>query len=71
MKEEAYVIIDKNLGCRVLRFTPEGSFVTKVYVQETNEGLHHQYVGGVSEGDVLYSVEKRKNYKVVKMNATF
>lgn len=69
--EQAYVVIDKNLGCRVLRFSPEGSYVTKVLVKKTEKSLHHQFNGGVCEQDVLYSKERGENFEIIKMNAIF
>ena len=67
MKKEAYVVIDKKLGCRVLRFSPEGSFITNVIVEKTDEELYHQFSGGVSEGDILFSIENKENYKLIKI----
>ena len=66
--ETAYIVYDKNLGCRKLIFSPEGSFICFVLVEETEESLYNQYGSGIMVGDVIYSFERARNYKILKIN---
>lgn len=66
--ERAYLVSDKNLGCRVLRFDKEWAFICPVDVVEDDDAeLYSQFSTGALEGDVLFSHERRKNYKIVKI----
>lgn len=67
--ESAYIIYDKNLGCRKLVFsTPENSPLAFVSVEETELELFSQYSTGIMVGDVIYSFDRAKNYKILKIN---
>lgn len=66
--EAAYLIHDRNLGCRILKFEMTGSYITTVIVEETSEELYNQFEGGVMVEDVIYSFDRNKNYKILKVN---
>ena len=67
--ESAYIIYDKNFGCRKLVFSaPEYSYMCFVLVEETEYILNAQFDGGIMVGDVVYSFDRAKNYKILKIN---
>ena len=39
-----------------------------VLVEETEDILNAQFDGGVMVGDVVYSFDRAKNYKILKIN---
>lgn len=45
-----------------------GSYITTVIVEETSEELYNQFEGGVMVEDVIYSFDRNKNYKILKVN---
>jgi len=60
---------DKNLGYRKLVFSaPEYSYMCFVLVEETEDILNAQFDGGIMVGDVVYSFDRAKNYKILKIN---
>lgn len=67
--ELGYIVYDKNLGCRKLVFSiPENSPLAFVEVEETELELFSQYSTGIMVGDIIYSFDNAKNYKILKIN---